>query len=176
MPTLLSTNPHLMVKLLLLFFLHQYKIDFQFEDILEISNSKFLFLLQNLPLAVKLVNIIQKEKYELFYTDPPKNLTWKGTNNDDLSGWSSLFQGSFAMQNLHYLSFGTAKSIFGDFSGYALINLAFKEYSNNELRYQLKVTLFIPGSFYVFHLRQLDCQSNSKVSNQRCLKRYCSIK
>lgn len=127
----------------------EYRVDYAISDTLPISRARFEFLLDDIPLAARLVAHYQNTPYEAQYTNPQRT-HFKGSKGPRLRGEARLISGSFAEGRLIYLGSGTAEVAFWTLVGPAMMDFRYRtvpatEKTPERIVYDLKVVVF-PGN------------------------------
>ncbi|MBF0430079.1 MAG: hypothetical protein HQK83_02280 [Fibrobacteria bacterium] len=124
----------------------KYRVDYKVESTLPIKTSRFEYLLQDIPLAAKVVNAFQKTKYTVSYLDGERRRYWRGDNGDNLSGEANLIAGNIKEKHLVYFGFGIVKILKWKLKGQVLFDFKYKEENNQIIPYDLKVVVFPGGA------------------------------
>ncbi len=127
----------------------EYRVDYAISDTLPISRARFEYLLNDIPLAARLVAHYRKTPYEAAYTNPQRT-HFKGSKGPRLRGEARLISGSFPEGRLIYLGSGVAEVAFWTLVGPAMMDFRYRELpatagTDERLVYDLKVVVF-PGN------------------------------
>src|SRR5690606_34018904 len=127
----------------------EYRVDYAISDTLPISRARFEYLLNDIPLAARLVAHYQDTPYEARYTNPQRT-HFKGSKGPRLRGEARLISGSFPEGRLIYLGSGVAEVAFWTLVGPALMDFKYRAVPVGGKRqeaivYDLKVVVF-PGN------------------------------
>ncbi len=128
----------------------RFRVVYTVEESIPISEARLGFLLNDLPLAARLLSHYQKEKYEAEYLDSPTNRNFKGKKGDNLTGRAWLLTGSTGERRLYYHGFGVAQVAWWRLRGYAFMDFQFRHDPKDpkKLNYTLKILVF-PGNSVV---------------------------
>lgn len=132
----------------LLGFLGQkYRVDYIVKDSLPISQPRFEYLLNDIPLAARVVNAFRGSKYTAEYLDGEERRYWRGNNGSNLSGEANLIAGGVAENELIYFGFGIVTVMKWKLKGQVLFQYKYKTVAKGKtIPYNLKVVVFPGGA------------------------------
>ncbi len=124
----------------------EYRVIYNVEDSLPISDARMAYLLGDLPLAAHLIRNFQKEPYTAEYVDE-EHRHFQGTKGKNLRGDASLISGSTQERRLFYFGYGIADVAFWTLRGPALMDFTYIPSTTkpNLLKYKMKLLVF-PGN------------------------------
>ncbi len=124
----------------------EYRVVYNVEEDLPISEARLAFLLAELPLAAHLMRYFQKEPYTAVYVDAERK-HFQGTKGSYLKGDATLISGSSDEKRLFYFGYGTATVAWWTLKGPALMDFTYSPSTTkpNNLRYRMKLLVF-PGN------------------------------
>lgn len=127
----------------------EYRVDYVISDTLPISRARFEYLLDDIPLAARLVAHYRDTPYEAQYTNPQRT-HFKGSKGPRLRGEARLISGSFREGRLIYLGSGVAEVAFWTLVGPAMMDFRYRTVpatatTDEKIVYDLKVVVF-PGN------------------------------
>lgn len=124
----------------------QYRVEYIIQDSLPISIPRFEYLINDIPLAAKVVNAFQKTKYKAEYLDGDQKKYWRGDNGSNLTGEANLVSGSTEENELIYFGFGIVSILKWKLKGQVLFQFKYKEVKGKAIPYELKVLVFPGGA------------------------------
>lgn len=124
----------------------EYRVIYNVEDDLPISQARIAFLLEELPLAAKLMSYFQKQPYSAEYLDP-EHKHFQGTKGKNLKGDATLISGTVDERRLIYFGYGIATVAWWTLRGPALMDFSYVPSTSKpgNLHYQMKILVF-PGN------------------------------
>ncbi len=122
----------------------EYRIIYNVEDALPISEARLAYLLADLPLAARLVSHFRKEAYTAEYLDTERK-AFKGTKGKRLRGEARLISGDTGEKRLFYFGYGMAEVAFWKLKGPALMDFTYGATGPGALKYKMKLLVF-PGN------------------------------
>jgi hypothetical protein len=124
----------------------EYRVVYDIEDELPISESRLAFLLADLPLSARLVSHFMNQPYTAEYIDPQRT-HFKGTKGKRLRGDATLISGSTDEKRLFYFGYGVATVAWWTLKGPALMEFTYAHSPGNEklLKYKMRLLVF-PGN------------------------------
>lgn len=124
----------------------EYRVIYHVEDHLPISGERLAYLLNDLPLAAKLVSHFRKEPYTAEYLDAERK-AFKGSKGKRLKGEARLISGDTKELRLFYFGYGTAEVAFWKLKGPALMDFTYGPdlAKGKGLKYKMKLLVF-PGN------------------------------
>ncbi len=128
----------------------QYRINYPVADTLPISNERLTYLLNDLPLAAKLLSHLQKVEYKAAYLDGNIKKQFKGSKGKNLHGQATSISGSTEERHLYYFGFGIAEVLWWRLKGYALMDFTYVPVSSSKGKtsYRMDILVF-PGNSVV---------------------------
>jgi len=125
----------------------KYRVEYVVKDSLPIKISRFEYLLNDIPLAAKIVNAFRQTKYTAEYLDGEERRYWKGNNGSNLSGEANLIAGSLEEDELIYFGFGIVNVLKWRLRGQVLFQYKYKTPTQGKpIPYNLKVLVFPGGA------------------------------
>ncbi len=142
----------------------EYRVIFNVEDSLPISDARMTYLLADLPLAAHLIRNFQKEPYTAEYVDADHK-HFQGTKGKHLRGDASLISGTTEERRLFYFGYGIADVAFWTLRGPALMDFTYFPSPTNPklLKYKMKLLVF-PGNGFVNGIMNLGVFRNVVLS------------
>ncbi len=127
----------------------EYRVVYWASDTLPLSVARLEFLLQDLPLAARLVSHYQDEPYTAQYLDAAHTY-FQGTKGKHLWGQARLISGSTAEKHLFYFGTGTAEIAFWTLKGPALLDFSYWPVDGTKpgVGYRMKLLVF-PGNGFI---------------------------
>lgn len=124
----------------------EYRVIYEIEDHIPISEARLAYLLNDLPLAARLVSHFRKEPYTAEYMDAERS-EFKGTKGKRLRGQARLISGDTQEKRLFYFGYGVAEVAFWKLKGPALMDFSYAAdaVKGKGLKYKMKLLVF-PGS------------------------------
>lgn len=124
----------------------EYRVIYNVEDRLPISGERLAYLLNDLPLAAKLVSHFRKEPYTAEYLDSERK-AFKGSKGKRLKGEARLISGDTREMRLFYFGYGTAEVAFWKLKGPALMDFVYgpDPDKGKGVKYKMKLLVF-PGN------------------------------
>ncbi len=126
----------------------EYRVIYEITDTVHISQARFEYLLNDLPLSAKLISHYQKMPYTAQYVDPA-HLQFQGTKGKNLSGGARLISGSYAEKRLFYFGSGVVQVAFWKLTGPALMDFSYWPVPGKSwvLGYKMKILVFPENGF-----------------------------
>jgi len=103
---------------------YKHQVVYLVEGELTLSRARLDFLLNDLPLAAKLLSAFQKNRYAAEYLDPA-HTRFKGNRGDDLRGEAEHVTGSTSEGRLVYLGTGSSQLGFWKLKGRGLVQVSY---------------------------------------------------
>lgn len=124
----------------------EYRVIYNVEEDLPISQARLAFLLADLPLSAKLMNYFQKQPYTAEYLDAGHS-HFQGTKGKNLKGDATLISGSTDERRIFYFGYGIATVAWWTLRGPALLDFSYEPSKNKVgyLHYKMKILVF-PGN------------------------------
>jgi hypothetical protein len=123
----------------------EHRVIYDVVDSIEISSDRLAYLLEDLPLAAKMMSQFRNEPYTAEYTNTAKT-HFKGTKGKRLSGEARLISGSTQEKWLNYFGSGRVEVGFWKLRGPALMDFSFKPGpAGKKTHYQMRILVF-PGN------------------------------
>lgn len=124
----------------------EYRVIYNVEDDLPISEARFAYLLADLPLSARLVSYFQNQPYTAVYLDNERK-HFEGTKGTRLKGDATLISGSAEERRLFYFGYGVATVAWWTLKGPSLMDFVYAPAPNkpNTLHYKMKLLVF-PGN------------------------------
>ena len=128
----------------------RYRVVYSIEGRVPISRPRFLYLLDDLPLAAKLLARFQGKPYSAEYLDGPPHRHFRGGRQGVLTGEAQLVTGSPQQSGLTYFGTGTSQVGFWSLRGLSLLELEFAPVGagSSQLTYRIKVVASPVNAFY----------------------------
>ena len=133
----------------------KYRVDYYVTDKLNVKQAQFEYILDDIPLAAKVVNCFQETKYSVQYLDGEEKRYWAGTNGSNLNGEANLIAGSIREKDLVYFGFGIAKILLWELEGKILFYFSYAPVENNLIKYDFHVVVS-PGGAVVNAIMNMD--------------------
>jgi len=132
-----------------------YRVKYEVTDSVSISRERLEYLLNDLPLAAKLINHYQSEPYTAVYLDAA-HTHFRGSKGKNLHGDARLVSGSIAERRLFYFGSGEADFMWWKLTGPALMDFTYWAVSSKpgKVGYQMKILVF-PGNGFVNKIMNL---------------------
>ncbi len=124
----------------------KYRVEYKVKDALPIPVAQFEYLLNDIPLAAKVVNIFQKTKYSAEYLDGDQRKYWRGSNGSNLTGEAYLIAGGVDIKHLSYFGFGVVSILTWKLKGDVLFDYKYEVTEGGPIKYDLKVLVFPGGA------------------------------
>lgn len=121
----------------------EYRVIYNVESDIPISEQRLEYLLNDLPLAARLVSYFQKEPYTAEYVDTERKY-FKGTKGKRLKGEARLISGGMDENRLFYFGYGVATVAWWTLKGPALLDFNFAP-KDKGIHYSMKILVF-PGN------------------------------
>ena len=102
----------------------KHRVHYRVEGSLPLSPARLRYLIDDLPLAAKLITRFQERSYEAEYLDPA-HTRFRGAKQDVVRGEVELVAGSAAGGRLVYYGLGTSKVAWWKLRGRVLADIAF---------------------------------------------------
>lgn len=122
----------------------RYRVDYPITDSLPVKAAALEYLLNDIPLAAKLVNAFQGTRYHVEYLDGDRKRIWRGDNGKNLSGEATLISGDVDENRLIYFGFGVVKILKWRLRGRVLFDYAYGVKPDGTIAFDLSVLVF-PG-------------------------------
>lgn len=124
----------------------EYRVLYEVSDSLPVSRARLEYMLNDLPLAAKLVSHYRDEPYTAEYLDGA-HTHFQGTKGKHLRGEARMISGSFSEQRLFYFGTGTAEIAFWTLKGPALMDFTYWPVNGKTslIAYKMKLLVF-PGN------------------------------
>jgi hypothetical protein len=123
----------------------RYQVVYAVEGEVRLSPARMAFLVDDLPLAAKLLSRFQETRYAAEYLDPSRR-RFRGSRGKTLSGEVDLISGSTAEGRLYYFGRGVSQVAFWRLSGISLMELDYSPAAEGRaIRYRMRV-LTTPAS------------------------------
>jgi hypothetical protein len=103
----------------------RYRASYTIDDDVGLGEARLSFLMNDLPLAARLLTHFQKRKYEARYLDDSHTHFW-GRKGDALVGEAKLVAGSMPERRLVYFGRGTSKVAFWHLGGNGFLQFDFQ--------------------------------------------------
>ena len=103
----------------------RYRASYTVDDSVRLNEARLSFLMNDLPLAARLLTHFQKRTYEARYLDESHNRFW-GRKGDVLTGEAQLVSGSVAERRLVYFGRGSSKVAFWHLGGHGFLQFDFQ--------------------------------------------------
>jgi hypothetical protein len=132
----------------------EYRVTYEIVDTLPISRARLEYLMQDIPLAARLVTHYQKEPYTAEYVDFART-HFKGTNGKRMRGEAKLISGGFDEMQLYYLGSGTVEWGPWTLVGPAMMDFKYWEVAGGKkVAYRAKILVF-PGNSVINSIMNL---------------------
>jgi len=115
----------------------RYRASYTVTDRVALGEARLSFLMNDLPLAARLLTHFQKRRYEVRYLDDTRTRFW-GRKEDALTGEAQLVAGSVPERRLVYFGRGSSKVAFWHLGGNGFLQFDFQPASGG-IAYQLKL-------------------------------------
>lgn len=123
----------------------EYRVTYEIQDTLPISRERLEYLVNDIPLAAKLVTHYQKEPYTAEYVDAART-HFKGTNGKRMRGEAKRIAGGYEEMQLFYLGSGTVEWGPWTLVGPAMMDFKYWELpGGKKVGYRIKILVF-PGN------------------------------
>lgn len=116
----------------------RYRVVYAVDGELPMSVARFDLLLDDLPLAAKLLSHFQEGRYTATYLDPPTRRRFRGAKKGAIEGEAELVAGSIADRTLFYYGFGVSQVAFWKLRGRNLMRFEY-EATDRGLAYSLRI-------------------------------------
>ena len=120
----------------------KYRVVYEVSDSLPVKPGRFEYLLDDIPLAAKVVNAFRKTDYHVVYLDGEQKRYWRGRKGKNLSGEATLIAGSIAEKKLTYFGFGDVKILKWKLRGQIYFDYVYAVHKDKMIAYNLKVVAF----------------------------------
>jgi hypothetical protein len=118
----------------------RYQVVYRLEGQVPLSQARLTYLLEDLPLAAKLLTHFQKTRYEASYLSPPPDRRrFRGRRGDNLEGDATLVAGSPADKRLVYFGRGSSRIGPWKMRGLGLVELRYAAEAKGGTRYEIEV-------------------------------------
>jgi hypothetical protein len=124
----------------------KFRVAYNISDSLPVKQKQFEFLLDDIPLAAKVVNAFQETEYTAMYLDGDQKKYWRGNNGSNLNGEAALIAGSIQERHLIYFGFGIVKILKWKLKGQVLFDYNYVVNASGKINYELKVLVFPGGA------------------------------
>jgi hypothetical protein len=133
----------------------RYRVVYSIEGRTPISRTRFLYLLDDLPLAAKLLSRLQGKPYSAEYLDGPARRRFRGGRQGVLTGEAELVTRGPGEGRLVYFGLGTSSLGPWSLRGLALLELDFEpvDAGGRLLAYRIKVVSSPLNAFYDMVMR-----------------------
>ncbi len=132
----------------------EYRVIYNVTDSIKISHERLEYLLNDLPLAARLISFYQKSPYTAKYLDS-EHLHFEGTKGKRLYGDARLISGALNEKRLFYFGTGTAEVAFWTLKGPALMDFIYSPTSISKyVVYKMKLLVF-PGNSIINKIMNL---------------------
>ena len=115
----------------------RYRASYTVDDRVRLGEARLTFLMNDLPLAARLLTHFQKRQYEARYLDASHSRFW-GRKGDVLTGEAQLVAGSVPERRLVYFGRGTSKVAFWHLGGNGFLQFDFQP-ATDGVSYRLKL-------------------------------------
>ena len=115
----------------------RYRASYTVDDKVKLGEARLSFLMNDLPLAARLLTHFQKRQYEARYLDDTRRRFW-GRKGDALSGEAVLVSGSVPERRLVYFGRGMSKVAFWRLGGNGFLQFEFAP-ATGGVTYRLKL-------------------------------------
>ena len=138
---------------------HEFRVTYEIPDTVTISRARLEFLLDDIPLAAKLVAHYRKTPYRAEYVDVART-HFKGEKGTRLRGEARRISGGYTEARLIYIGTGTAEVAMWTLIGPAMMDFRYTEVppapgsSGVRVAYDLKVVVF-PGNSIINSIMNL---------------------
>ena len=102
----------------------RYRASYTVDDKVKLGEARLSFLMNDLPLAARLLTHFQKRQYEARYLDDTRRRFW-GRKGDALTGEAQLVAGSLPERRLVYFGRGMSKVAFWRLGGNGFLQFEF---------------------------------------------------
>ncbi len=139
----------------------EYRIVYEVSDTVPVSPERLAYLLNDIPLAARLVSHFQKQPYSAVYLDGPERKHFKGEKGKRLKGDARLISGDTGEKRLFYFGTGSVEVAWWRLRGPALMDFTFAPVgkSGNRVRYNMRI-LVLPGNGFVNGIMNLGMFKN----------------
>jgi hypothetical protein len=115
----------------------RYRASYAVDDSVPLGEARLSFLMNDLPLAARLLTHFQKRRYEARYLDESHTRFW-GRKEDVLTGEAQLVAGSVPQRRLVYFGRGSSKVAFWNLGGNGFLQFDFQP-ATGGVSYRLKL-------------------------------------
>ena len=115
----------------------RYRASYTVDDRVALGAARLTFLMNDLPLAARLLTHFQKRRYEVRYLDEARTHFW-GRKDDALTGEAQLVSGSVPERRLVYFGRGVSKVAFWRLGGNGFLEFEFQP-APGGVSYRLKL-------------------------------------
>jgi hypothetical protein len=115
----------------------RYRASYTVDDRVRLGEARLTFLMNDLPLAARLLTHFQRRKYEARYLDESHTRFW-GRKGDVLTGEAQLVAGSVPERRLVYFGRGASKVAFWHLGGNGFLQFDFQP-ATGGVSYRLKL-------------------------------------
>jgi hypothetical protein len=115
----------------------RYRASYTVDDRVALGEARLTYLMNDLPLAARLLTHFQKRRYDVRYLDATRTHFW-GRKGDALTGEAQLVAGSVPERKLVYFGRGVSKVAFWRLGGNGFMQFEFQP-APGGLQYRLKL-------------------------------------
>jgi hypothetical protein len=115
----------------------RYRASYTVDDRVALGEARLTFLMNDLPLAARLLTHFQRRRYEVRYLDGSRTHFW-GRKGDALTGEAQLVAGSVPERRLVYFGRGVSKVAFWRLGGNGFLQFEFQPAAGG-VTYRLKL-------------------------------------
>ncbi len=139
----------------------EYRVVYEVVDSVQISPERLAYLLNDIPLAARLISHFQKEPYSATYLDGAKRKHFQGEKGKRLKGDVRHISGDTEERRLFYFGYGSAEVAWWRLRGPALMDFSYKPVGNSNKRvaYNMHILVF-PGNGFVNGIMNLGMFKN----------------
>ncbi len=116
----------------------RYRVVYAVEGELPMSPARLELLLDDLPLAAKLLSHFQKTQYTASYVDPSTRRRFRGAKKGAIEGEAELVAGGIRERTLFYYGFGASQVAFWKLRGRNLLRFEYRA-AENGLSYSMRI-------------------------------------
>jgi hypothetical protein len=118
---------------------HRFRAEYKVSNQISMKPSQFEYLLNDLPLAAKLVNTFKQTKYNLSYVEGSGKKTVKGNRGNRMYGEATLLAGSTDEKTLTYFGVGIVKIFKWRLRGPILLYYNYSTDKGNTIKYNMTI-------------------------------------
>lgn len=115
----------------------RYRASYTVDDRVALGEARLTYLMNDLPLAARILTHFQKRRYEVRYLDGTRTHFW-GRKGDALTGEAQLVAGSVPERKLVYFGRGVSKVAFWRLGGNGFMQFEFQP-APGGIKYRLKL-------------------------------------